>query len=445
MPSPQALAALAASHADLFEDWDAAATAFVKKPFNHGVLRVGGAALGAALSERHPRWRLVGISGPECAVFAPLLSARAERLEALELSGDVGDVGHQAIASAIARTGVPPSLRTLVMDKVAVRANSTATALDLLSAGLQGCHMVCVAAVLGNGAMPSLQQLNLVGNCIGQQGALALAEAAGSGAIPRIETLLLLGNHIGDDGLRALAKAATAGAMSQLRELDISKNEIGDEGLCELASALAKHAMLRLEMLDVSGNMIADVGVRALARAMAGGATPDLQTLLLRGNHIGNGGLSALAAEIWFCRGAMVAVQVLSLANNVFDDHGLRALTSAVANGGVPNITSLHLYGNPRVSDEGLTALESALTSRSSVRPTTVWLKEASNPHFHSTPALPRSLEDAAKLQASSRSFKQLPPAATWKRLTPVRLRRATPAADEARWTPAKARVARKL
>ena len=54
--------------------------------------------------------------------------------------------------------------------------------------------------------MPKLEKLVLGTNQIGDEGAVALAEAVGKGALPELKGLYL-GNQIGDEGAKALAEA----------------------------------------------------------------------------------------------------------------------------------------------------------------------------------------------------------------------------------------------
>ena len=62
----EALAAqdIVASDAESFDAWatDNSASAFVKEPFNHNMLRIGGGVLGTALAKRRNMWKLEGIT-----------------------------------------------------------------------------------------------------------------------------------------------------------------------------------------------------------------------------------------------------------------------------------------------------------------------------------------------------------------------------------------------
>jgi hypothetical protein len=93
---------------------------------------------------------------------------------------------------------------------------------------------------------PEITKLNVRSNCIGDNGARALASNT------TLTKLAIWDNRIGGNGAKALASNTT------LTNLDVSYNRIGDDG----AKALASNTVL--ETLDVSSIEIGHSGVKAL-------------------------------------------------------------------------------------------------------------------------------------------------------------------------------------
>ena len=67
--------------------------------------------------------------------------------------------------------------------------------------------------------------------------------------------------------MKALAKAVGDGALPSLQLLDLSNNQIGDEGITNLARALGSRALQFLTILDLGKNLIGDQSVIAFAKA----------------------------------------------------------------------------------------------------------------------------------------------------------------------------------
>ena len=119
-----------------------------------------------------------------------------------------------------------------------------ATELNYSGLGWGGAEAARLAVVLASGAAPRLEELNLAGNKIGDEGCKALAAALGKeGAVPRLEGLNLESNAIGDKGCKALATAlGKEGAAPRLEQLSLCANQIGGEGCKALAAALKEGA-----------------------------------------------------------------------------------------------------------------------------------------------------------------------------------------------------------
>jgi len=109
-------------------------------------------------------------------------------------------------------------------------------------------------------APPLQPDEELSGIGLGDTGARALAWAFARPQQPTIGELCLGSNRIGDVG--AMAIAAVLGAGSTIRRLSLRDNSIGDIGAQAIAAALA--ANTALEELDLWGNELSGMGKRAL-------------------------------------------------------------------------------------------------------------------------------------------------------------------------------------
>ena len=115
--------------------------------------------------------------------------------------------------------------------------------------------------------------------------AAALEHATAQGALKSLEVLDLSSNEIGDEGLRHLSDALARGAAPALKDLTVWGNKIGDEGIRHLADALVRGAAPALEELYLERNQIGDEGVRHLGDALARSAAPKLWSLNLDRNQ----------------------------------------------------------------------------------------------------------------------------------------------------------------
>lgn len=131
-------------------------------------------------------------------------------------------------------------------------------------------------------ALVGMEQLVLASAQIGDEGALALAEAP----LTALTKLDLWGNQIGDKGAHALAWSPQ---LARLKQLDLGYNQLGPEGARALATS--PH-MAGLSLLVLSGNQIGAEGAHAIANSprLAG-----LTQLVLDGHQISAEGRRALA------------------------------------------------------------------------------------------------------------------------------------------------------
>ena len=223
-----------------------------------------------------------------------------------------------------------------------------------------------------------LQTLDLSGNNIGSDGAVALAE--GLKCCANLQTLDLSYNSIGSDGAVALAEglkccAGSDGAVAlaeglkcctgsdgavalaeglkccaNLQTLDLSYNSIGSDGAVALAEGLK--CCTNLKTLNLRNNGIGTDGVVALAEGLK--CCTNLQTLDLMSNSIGSDGEVALAGGLKCCTN----LQKLNLNNNIFFSDGAVALTGGLKC--CTNLQTLNLMSN-YIGSDGAVALAGGL------------------------------------------------------------------------------------
>lgn len=127
---------------------------------------------------------------------------------------------------------------------------------------------------------PSIQNLFLSSNQIGDAGVVALIEGMERGGWDnRLSTLYLIDVGLSDAGAVTISQLLSK--SSALEELHLSNNAISDTGAQLIASALADHTKLR--SLHLSKNVISDVGVAAFGAALRSNRV--LTELNLGGNN----------------------------------------------------------------------------------------------------------------------------------------------------------------
>ena len=157
--------------------------------------------------------------------------------------------------------------------------------------GCEGCKAISGALI----HCIHLEELNISGNHIGEDGACVLA----SDFCHYAQCLLKFDiscNSIRSDGANAIADALKH--CTHLEELNISGNFIGDDGACVLARSFCHYAQCLLR-LNISYNSIRRDGVIAIADALKHCA--HLEELNISGNRIGDGGVCILARSICQC------------------------------------------------------------------------------------------------------------------------------------------------
>ena len=150
---------------------------------------------------------------------------------------------------------------------------------------------------------PSLTNIDLGSNHIGDEGANALAEA-----LAVVLTNIDLGsNHIGDEGAKGLAEALKVN--TSLTHINLHKNNIGEEGAKGLAEALQINNLLTDTNLRGNGidwTPLEEVNIKEayeyemtpLHIASEKGHTK-IVSMLLAKEGMGNDGWEAVYAAIW--------------------------------------------------------------------------------------------------------------------------------------------------
>lgn len=269
---------------------------------------------------------------------------------------------------------------------------------------------------------PDIKSLNISGNNIGVNGAIALVKnktlislnARGCKIDDAIAVILaqnntltsvdLGANKIGDDGAIALAKNAS------IVFLDLGFNEIGNDGVAALtANSILKSLILRrnkihtpgvkgfadndtLTLLDLRWNKVDDEGAEAIARSRS------LKLLDLSGNKIGNAGAFALAKS-----------DTLRSLKLMWNKIGAEGMTVFIKN---ESLTLLELdYNNVNHDNDKCTRVPSKVTLRVQLRhqiamiASMLYLGHSEQNHYLSLLPLEMLVSIAAMAMSGERRF----------------------------------------
>jgi Ran GTPase-activating protein (RanGAP) involved in mRNA processing and transport len=242
----------------------------------------------------------------------------------------IGDEGTVALAGALTRN---TSLHTLRLCRNEI--------------GLVG-----IEALAGSLMRTSLKELSLIGNKVGDRGAVVLANAL---ATNQSLTMLDLGaTDIGDVGIAALAQSLVQN--DSLRRLSVGTNQFGILGWMAFVNGLK--ANRGLTELRVHADCIDDQGTEALINALKDNST--LAKLDLGSNLIGVRGLAALAEALT----TNTTLIELNLASCYFGDDGVAALAGGLA--GNMKMKKLFLHFN-FIGDDGARSIANALKTNTTL------------------------------------------------------------------------------
>jgi Leucine-rich repeat (LRR) protein len=152
-----------------------------------------------------------------------------------------------------------------------------------------------LVAALQAGAMPELNNLALEDNKLTDAGLETLRPLL-AGRLSKQLTRFAYGRGMTGAGMSTLVALLADGHLVNLEELDLSNNELSDAGAQALAAALSAGQLPKLKELRVNGNAIGDAGAEALAAAVRGGGGASLRKLVVGENAFGDASTRALRA-----------------------------------------------------------------------------------------------------------------------------------------------------
>ena len=129
---------------------------------------------------------------------------------------------------------------------------------------------------------------------LGNDGARLLLDGMGGGQTPLLRSLDLRGNRLGADGAVAVGKAAPV--LLALEELDLGQNKLGVRGARSLDSL---RGLPRLHELSMDRCGLGDLGIEVFVGRLGQHDYQALHTLGLNGNHADGGdGIAAMTAAL---------------------------------------------------------------------------------------------------------------------------------------------------
>jgi hypothetical protein len=214
------------------------------------------------------------------------------------------------------------------------------------------------------GTLPSVRDINVSGNPLGDDGVTALARALGLWRVqgrPGPWGLHLQDTQMTPTGLGAVVQTISAnpGLFERLATLDVFQNRVGGDALTRLAQILPQLPGLA-SVRWLGGMQVGPGAVVALAAAAKEpGALPQVQKVHL-GEWVGDVGVQALA-EALRLPDTLPQLKSLILCD-VMTDAGAKALAEAIeAPGALQSLTELHLGGNDEMGEAGVVAIVDSL------------------------------------------------------------------------------------
>lgn len=170
-----------------------------------------------------------------------------------------------------------------------------------------------------------------------------------------LKRLVLRDAYIHDDSLVNLMTSLPRGPLPLLA-LDLSRNPFGEtvEGMQIFAEALATFPELR--SLELTVDRIAAEGARRLLGSLLDGACPKLGFLEMSLNFLDNGVMDFLAARLARGNHGLQSLYRLGIGGRFCADEGLtsfESLSRALAAGGLPQLSYLHVQGDIGPLDVG--------------------------------------------------------------------------------------------
>ncbi|XP_059815149.1 NACHT, LRR and PYD domains-containing protein 12-like [Hypanus sabinus] len=196
---------------------------------------------------------------------------------------------------------------------------------------------------------PSLTELNLSGNKLGDSG-VKLVSAALRNPECKIQRLWLTRVGLTDSGAEDLVSALSTNPS--LTGLDLSDNKLGDSGV-KLVSAALRNPECKIQKLWLERVGLTDSGAEDLVSALS--TNPSLTDLNLSDNKLGDSGVKLVSAAL---RNPECKIQKLELGDVGLTDSGAEDLASALST--KPSLTELYLSNN-KLGDSGVKLVSAAL------------------------------------------------------------------------------------
>ena len=232
------------------------------------------------------------------------------------------------------------------------------TTLNFFLHGIDEATIRLFAHSIKDRRFPSMKQLILNHNPIGDAGVEALAFAFTNGCMSNLQSLQLSSINLTDIGMYHLVNMLLPN--SKLTSLDVSRNNIGANGTQAFANILASECMSSLTMLNYSMHQLDCESIRLLTSAIK--LHTALTSLTLSNSGLTDCEMTSLSEFI--NDGCFKSITDLSLSSNKFGDVGLCSFVATITQ--IPSLTSLSLAMN-KISDEGAVMLsDSALFERKS-------------------------------------------------------------------------------
>ena len=220
---------------------------------------------------------------------------------------------------------------------------------------------------------PRIAWIRLAGNCIGERGAVALAQAVEEshsiGELYLGSMSSIHRNAFGPVGAKALAKALTKN--KSLGHLGLAENDIQDDGAVALAEALTSNNTLR--WLRLAENGIGDRGAAAFADLLEKRMC-FLKVLGLFHNEIGPEGARRIAGALKVNR----RLDTLGLGQNPFGQEGTDSLLQALEYNDTLIFLDHNLFGKA-ITEEQSQAFAAKITgNRTENRIRKIWTEDPS-------------------------------------------------------------------
>ena len=285
----------------------------------------------------------------------PLLEAlmKCHNLTSLTVLDNVSGVGSTSIIEHFLR-------RTIFFKTITIRHGLKPASIAIFAETLKTCEHLQILKLESNNLNSKeganllkglkyctcLQTLKL-SNCeIGPQNAKAIAYGIKELPLKEVE---LVGNAIGPEGALALDRE---GCFKNTNDLNISHNAIGSEGAIAISNLLKKRNE-NINILVLAGNLFDSTGIVALAKGLRN--CPNLLHINITSNPIGPDGAAALRNGLINC----VFLEQLSIWRCDITSDGITALVYAFFS--LRGLTFLDLTKN-KLCSKGMPALANGLS-----------------------------------------------------------------------------------